>query len=115
MFIDSGRQVTRSLWHLSHHNHHPKLTNKELGALDVRDEGDAVVDGHPARPVAVGGHEGADPPGARGAHGQVDDQVEVLAAQVVGHAHHLARHLVDLDLLPDVGEHPLDRLSVVGS
>ena len=47
-------------------------------------------------------------PGARRPHGQVDDEVEVLAAQVVGHAHHLARHRVDLDLLPDVGEIPLD-------
>ena len=93
----------------------PQLTNEQLCALDICDEWHTVVDGHPPGPVAVGGHERAHPPGARGPHGQVDDQVEVLAAQVVRHAHHLARHLVDLDLIPNVGKHPLDWLGIHGS
>ena len=34
----------------------------------------------------------------------------MLPAEVVRHGDHLPRHLVDLDLLADVGEHPLDGL-----
>ena len=56
--------------------------NEELGALDVDDERDRVVDGHASGPVAFG-DEGGEPAAAAVPHGEVDDQVEVVLLQVV--------------------------------
>lgn len=56
--------------------------DEELGALDVDDERDRVVDGHASRPVALG-DEGGEPAAAAVPHGEVDDQIEVVLLQVV--------------------------------
>ena len=59
--------------------------NKELGALDVYDEGDGVVDSHAAGPVTLG-DEGGEASAPAVSHGEVDDQVEVVLLQVVHNA-----------------------------
>ncbi len=56
--------------------------DEELGALDVDDERDRVVDGHASRPVAFG-DEGGEPAASAVPHGEVDDQIEVVFLQVV--------------------------------
>lgn len=56
--------------------------NKELGAFDIDDEWDRVVDGHTSRPVAFG-NEGREPATAAVPHGEVDDQVKMVFFQVV--------------------------------
>lgn len=56
--------------------------DEELGALDVDDERDRVVDGHASRPVAFG-DKGGEPATATVPHGEVDDQIEVVFLQVV--------------------------------
>lgn len=56
--------------------------DKELGALDIDDERDRVVDGHASRPVAFG-DEGGEPAAPTVPHGEVDDQIEVVFLQVV--------------------------------
>lgn len=56
--------------------------DEQLGALDVDDERDGVVDGHASRPVAFG-DEGGEPAAATVPHGEVDDQIEVVFLQVV--------------------------------
>lgn len=56
--------------------------DKELGALDVDDERDGVVDGHASCPVALG-DEGGEPATSTVPHGKVDDQIKVVFLQVV--------------------------------
>ena len=47
-------------------------------------------------PVSVGGDEGGDSTSPGVAHGEVDNEVEVLVGEVVSHTHHLPSHLVDI-------------------
>lgn len=56
--------------------------DKELGAFDIDDERDRVVDGHASRPVAFG-DKGGEPATSTVPHGEVDDQIEVVFLQVV--------------------------------
>lgn len=56
--------------------------NKELGALDIDDEGDGVVDSHTPGPVAFG-DKGGEPSTSAVPHGEVNDKVEVVLLQVV--------------------------------
>ena len=68
-----------------------------LGALDISDEGHAEINGHSSSTVPVGRQtERRHSPGAPNPHGQVDDQVEHLVAQVVGHGDHLAGNVAFL-------------------
>lgn len=78
-----------------HHTKHPNKTknkqqkkkqiaylNKELGALDIDDERDRVVDSHTPGPVAFG-DKGGEPSTSAVPHGEVNDKVEVVLLQVV--------------------------------
>lgn len=56
--------------------------DKELGALDIDDERDRVVDGHASRPVAFG-DKGGEPATSAVPHGEVDDKIKVVFLQVV--------------------------------
>lgn len=76
----------RKAWYYSERTtttkHCVRHLDEELGALDVDDERDRVVDGHASRPVALG-DKGGEPATAAVPHGQIDDQIEVVLLQVV--------------------------------
>ena len=57
--------------------------HKHLGALDVGDERDGVIDGHASCAVTLR-HKRRRGPGPSVTHRQVDDEVELVVGKVVG-------------------------------